>query len=99
MGLDISIHKIRKNRFDDTKPISEIFENDSDYVSEYRNIYEWLDQYDISTSEDENGRFYRIITKKDRPVLTPDKYWADEYIQKTFDNMTSKFIYIIKFDW
>jgi hypothetical protein len=100
MGLDITIRKIRFKHFDTQKTIRENFEKfEAKYVYEFRNIWDWKEQYLITEEEDENGLFYILLNSYDDIVNLKDEYQTKilKEIVRNFE--FDKFIYIVQFDY
>ena len=64
MGLDITIKRISYKHFVETDTIEDVYKNtNSKFVAEFRNIWDWVNKFFPTDKEDENGRFYRFVTK------------------------------------
>ncbi|MBR6517625.1 MAG: hypothetical protein IKT40_12410 [Bacilli bacterium] len=102
MGLDIRIIKIRHKHFNENDSIKDVYNNiNSKFVAEFRNIWNLIDIFNPTEEEDENGNFYRFITKSIIDNLNSlddnNESMRLKEISKTFD--LDKFIYIVEFDY
>ena len=99
MGLDIRIRKIREKYFDESVTAKEMFNNEnSKFVAEFRNIWDWVCKFNPTDEEDDDGLFYRYVTSSmvERLIGTNETERLKELV-KTFD--FEKFIYIVEFDY
>ena len=99
MGLDIRIRKIRRKYFDDSVTAEEVFKNEnSTFVAEFRNVWDWVNKFNPTDEEDDNGCFYRYVTKSRVEQLVGDNETKRlKGLVKDFD--FNKFIYTVEFDY
>ena len=100
MGLDITIRKIRYKHFEEQKSLRENFEKfEAKYVYDFRGIWNWKEQYQITDEEDDNGRFYRQLSSYDeiKDLEGGTQVQILKEIVRCFE--FDKFIYIVQFDY
>lgn len=99
MGLDITIKRIRYKHFVETDTIEDVYKNtNSKFVAEFRNIWDWVNKFYPTDKEDENGRFYRFVTKSMvKELIEGNETERLKTIVNEFD--FDKFIYTVEFDY